>query len=972
MKKIVDTEVERLDISKVIACKQCAAMRVEHPDLHFCPHSQVFDRYDMFTDEPLEVDLSYSDVVKQLYAYDRKLCASEKQKLRSYDMLIENPTLYDNANFDPDFKFEMNEEELFVDTMDHVSAGALDMRVPTDVAALHEMVVFMNYLTSVGIHDVETREQELANHPALYATYHRRVHCGIVHGEMATDLVSAMKEAGIQYNHEEKQYQFKTGLRQNWKNVYNSFSKWCANIAQQVAHIWSKSGIEELIGVIYMGLTMLSMVGLSYAFFKGFPPECQQCGFHYESKTECNEVKPEVQIPIKTLEEWMKMYNTENPEATVKQTEDFKNKIKKMIEKQHALNCALNDVFVTEISDSTAPPPRKTNNFRVEVSDSTAPPPRKTNNFKVEFSDSTAPPPRKTTNFRVESSEETANFKAEMYSDGGCQAVESKIINKSLYAIHSDSAVYGNVMFVQGTTFLMNAHFAEYFRTLPQTMKLYLTSCQGRLAEFTVGEVVKNHILLSKNNDRADAVLVPLDNRSSRVSAHPSIINLFIKQADLSLYTGKYNVQLPSYARSSTDFFVPTARSLVDMQYKDLQETISSDSYKMKIAHAWTYLGSTADGDCGAPLIINENSSIRKIVGIHMGSRVLPDKTQGTGQIITQEMIIAGLEKAPMRAQYYTQIDMPITEVERTEMSVGHVPLGAGLFVHGTTNMSTSSGGNTKLQPSKLHGIVTPLTMPAQLKATKESNPMMKGLMKFGKEVPMINPTIIGICANDVANNLRLNVTRLDFEKYQRILSYEEAVQGVEGDTFLAAINRGTSMGFPFAVLYHNPHGKRMAYGEDEWTMDSPLALEIKAKVLELEENCRKGIQTGVYWADTLKDERRPIEKVLQGKTRVFCGGPVHFTILFRKYFLGFAAWIMHNRNANEIATGTNVYSADWNEIVYKLASRGKTKDGMNIVAGDFANFDGSLSSQILWYILDLINEWYDDGEENAKIRHYR
>jgi hypothetical protein len=42
----------------------------------------------------------------------------------------------------------------------------------------------------------------------------------------------------------------------------------------------------------------------------------------------------------------------------------------------------------------------------------------------------------------------------------------------------------------------------------------------------------------------------------------------------------------------------------------------------------------------------------------------------------------------------------------------------------------------------------------------------------------------------------------------------------------------------------------------------------------------------------------------------------------------------------------------------------------MNIVAGDFANFDGSLSSQILWYILDLINDWYDDGEENAKIRH--
>jgi hypothetical protein len=77
----------------------------------------------------------------------------------------------------------------------------------------------------------------------------------------------------------------------------------------------------------------------------------------------------------------------------------------------------------------------------------------------------------------------------------------------------------------------------------------------------------------------------------------------------------------------------------------------------------------------------------------------------------------------------------------------------------------------------------------------------------------------------------------------------------------------------------------------------------------------------------------------------------------------------MYNRNANEVSVGTNVYSPDWSDIVRKLASRATTKLGIKVVAGDFANFDGSLSSQILWAILDAINEWYDDGPENAQIR---
>jgi hypothetical protein len=72
----------------------------------------------------------------------------------------------------------------------------------------------------------------------------------------------------------------------------------------------------------------------------------------------------------------------------------------------------------------------------------------------------------------------------------------------------------------------------------------------------------------------------------------------------------------------------------------------------------------------------------------------------------------------------------------------------------------------------------------------------------------------------------------------------------------------------------------------------------------------------------------------------------------------------MDNRIHNEIALGTNVYSQDWANIQRHLTSKSQ-----HIIAGDFSNFDGSLNSQILFRIIDVISGWYNDGEENALIR---
>jgi hypothetical protein len=96
----------------------------------------------------------------------------------------------------------------------------------------------------------------------------------------------------------------------------------------------------------------------------------------------------------------------------------------------------------------------------------------------------------------------------------------------------------------------------------------------------------------------------------------------------------------------------------------------------------------------------------------------------------------------------------------------------------------------------------------------------------------------------------------------------------------------------------------------------------------------------------------------------VFAAGSMDYILLFRKYFLGFNAHIMSNMIHNEIAVGINPYSSRWHELGLYLQRRGK-----KVIAGDFSNFDGSLNIQILNSICTIINNWYDDGPENALIR---
>lgn len=373
----------------------------------------------------------------------------------------------------------------------------------------------------------------------------------------------------------------------------------------------------------------------------------------------------------------------------------------------------------------------------------------------------------------------------------------------------------------------------------------------------------------------------------------------------------------------------------------------------------------TTHGDCGAPLVLQDSRCLRKIAGIHVaGSN---DGCRMYGQSVTRAdlertLVLfngvicrdddtiysqhCGSEVFPMNV-LCTREDVRRV-LQNPAPTFGHIGRGEILFTPSRTDIA----------PSKIQGKVAPvITAPAVLYSPKV-NLLSKNLEKCALNTPYISQQRIEKAVLDVKQQLFKGTSN----QLRRVLTIEEALAGSGISEHTGPINRSSSPGFPW-VLFRKPgtKGKTGWLGDgDEYVLDPLVERAVEQRL----EKARRGVRSMTIWTDTLKDERRPIEKVAALKTRVFGSGPMDYTIAFRMYFLSFMAHVMDTRIDNEQSIGTNVYSIDWLMTAKKLSEMGD-----KVIAGDFSTFDGTLNIGIMWPLVDVINEWYNDGEENALIR---
>lgn len=382
-----------------------------------------------------------------------------------------------------------------------------------------------------------------------------------------------------------------------------------------------------------------------------------------------------------------------------------------------------------------------------------------------------------------------------------------------------------------------------------------------------------------------------------------------------------------------------------------------------KIRKYFLYGIQTAAGDCGGLICAYDQSFARKLIGIHAAG-MIDSKYQGVGQPVTQQT----LNKLFSRMKTVAPDSMMFPNIEEhlkgeLKVSVKNGMLECSMesnFVHfGEANTSIHHPRDSNIHPSPLHGkICEPTMKQAYLRPLTVGelivNPMTLARAKASFVPTEPIPNLVATCTRHYSQIVDTNVSA----GHRRVLSLEEAIAGVEGDEFLDGINRRTSPGFG---LKGSGPGKTQWLGTDDYIVDNPYVVAECNKLLEA---CKQGIRPSVIWVDCLKDERRPIEKANAGKTRLFSVGEMIYTIVFRRYFLGFTAHMMRNRIDVEACIGTNVYNRDWTRIADKITSLGP-----HVIAGDFANYDGSMNSTMLWSVLDVIEQFYQGTPEDKIVR---
>lgn len=552
----------------------------------------------------------------------------------------------------------------------------------------------------------------------------------------------------------------------------------------------------------------------------------------------------------------------------------------------------------------------------------------------------------------------TVDANMQMWKDQVAQNIISNRIFQNMYKI-SVKTTKGwkqllNGLFIRSTNMLVPGHLLGFVQ---EGETIQIRNAFNVEFEMPWKDVIKTPIT-TRDGENKEAALLTFP---KYVNQHTDLVKHFSNSDSMSMYrTADTCVPVLRYSQAMERLMFTIlgnqqARALDTPVYIDDDE---KGLYMLR--QGLTYKCPTRAGDCGAPVIINETQVLRKIAGIHVAG-----DTDGVAyaESITQPDLERALQRIPANMQIQTDYDcylplkskpLPDGEIDVFEIW-SELPCERFIPIGKVSPLFEPS--KTELRPSLLYGQITDIkTKPAFLRHP-QVNIKHKNLAKSALNVPYIEPEILDRAYLQVKNKW---FNGRD-PKLARLLTWEECIKGSSDSQYLGPLNRQSSPGFPWILSREKGFkGKTGWFGNDEYEISE----EVISACIHRENQAREGIRTPTIWVDTLKDERRPIEKVNALKTRVFSNGPMDYTILFRKYFLGFIAHLMENRITNEVSIGTNVYSQDWKKTALKLKQKGK-----KVIAGDFSTFDGTLNSCMMERFVHLVNEFYDDGEENALIR---
>jgi hypothetical protein len=239
--------------------------------------------------------------------------------------------------------------------------------------------------------------------------------------------------------------------------------------------------------------------------------------------------------------------------------------------------------------------------------------------------------------------------------------------------------------------------------------------------------------------------------------------------------------------------------------------------------------------------------------------------------------------------------------------------------------------------------------------------PMMKGwkpwrLALVATVKPFISKMDIGILEECKAAFLADILKKVDVSSLH-VYPIDVAVNGKDGISYVDSLNMQTSAGFPWRT--RKDKFLPLEPIQEDWTPEQIakrkrfVLPEIVKRVESMEASYKEGVVVQPVFSAALKDEAVSSKKRLSGKTRVFCGAPLDWSILMRKYFMSSVRLIQNNALDFEAAVGVVAQSAEWGKLFDHITKYGKNR----IIAGDYKDFDKSMSAALVIAAFEILIE---------------
>jgi len=524
------------------------------------------------------------------------------------------------------------------------------------------------------------------------------------------------------------------------------------------------------------------------------------------------------------------------------------------------------------------------------------------------------------------------------------------VCSKNVYVAFTpfDDEPWGIVTAIRGDIFMMSAHYYDVGkRKLDQmgSFDMYLVpyknAVRGDLMTVShhvnFANLVKQYKPSSTMNIH-DFWLFRVNN----IRPHKDITKRFITESELSEYRNTIPAATIFLRRDEDDqniMHVHTAKANLSTT------TITQPCWN--VSRYLYYAYPSENGDCGSLSVLTDpgQNNIR-IVGFHSG---ILQGTQALSTLLTQELLERELENFSEASKAVVLPEGIDPEFDFDENGLAVLP--APVKLHRPTD--------SKIEMSVLHGLHgQPTRIPAVLKQSGGLDPYELAIARYGTGNHDVDDDILKASSNNYLTRI-LATCRGPAE----ILSFEQAVVGVPGRKYIDSICRSTSPGYPWNQGISG--GKWDYFGRDQiFDLSTEKAMKLLNRCNEIIKLAASGKRVTHYYVDALKDELRPLEKVAKVSTRMISCCPMDLIIVMRMYFGCFVECFMVNRIFNGSTVGINPCSPEWTILVKHLRSR-----GFNIVAGDFGAFDATQATAVLRAIGEIIISWYNDGEENARIR---